>query len=338
MTNMAPSNNHANPYYAPSTSNLCIPLTIAYTCLAHAWLLCLQPFYGKVAVVAEVEQVEPLPISSNDKKKRKSKQKTVLITGSNTGIGLETARTLSTDYGYKVILACRSKDNALRAQAEINNFIVKGNDKDNDSGKAIVLDSILDLSDFSSIQQYVKELQQKFEIIDVLINNAGRNTSGQDQGDGSLDLMFQTNYLGHFYLSKLLMEAGLLQSDGNSSSSSSSKIINVSSVMHHFSHNSLYDIDSVEYWKSRAVVGYHLDTIAETDKKSDETTTKSESSDSSTSNMPDGVYSATKLAAILHCVEWNRRYPRGVKAMAVNPGAVNSDIWRGFPNWMRRVF
>jgi NAD(P)-dependent dehydrogenase (short-subunit alcohol dehydrogenase family) len=207
-------------------------------------------------------------------------------------------------HGYDVILACRSKDKALQAQQQIN-----GDGSDRHDGSAIVLDSILDLSDFTCIEAYVQNVQTTISQIDVLIQNAGRNTSGK--GQGKLDLMFQSNYLGHFYLSKLLMEAGLLKKG-------ESKIVNVSSVMHHFCRDPHHDVDTVDYWKSRAVVGYS-------------------SSSGNDDKMPDGVYSATKLAAILHGVEWNRRYP-GVPALAVNPGAVNSDIWRGFPSWMRSMF
>ena len=87
--------------------------------------------------------------------------------------------------------------------------------------------------------------------------------------------------------------------------------------MHHFTWDAYDDIDEIDYWKSRAVIGHN--------------------SDDDDDEMPEGVYAATKLAAILHCVEWNKRYP-GIPAMVVNPGAVNSDIWRGFPSWMRSIF
>lgn len=70
----------------------------------------------------------------------------------------------------------------------------------------------------------------------------------------------------------------------------------------------------VDYWKSRAY--YDM-----------------------SKKLPD-VYSSTKLAAILHAVHLNHQYgeTHGIYAMAVNPGAVNSDIWRGFPDWMKAIF
>jgi NAD(P)-dependent dehydrogenase (short-subunit alcohol dehydrogenase family) len=235
-------------------------------------------------------------------------KKIAIITGSNTGIGYEAAKRLVQQYGWEVILACRSKDKALAAQQEINNYYNKNDENDNGSsssnnrkeGKAVVLDSVLDLSDFESIRRFAKEVREKYDRVDILINNAGRNTSGQS---GKLDLMFQSNYLGHFLLTNLFLEDLQKSSDGG-------KVINVSSVMHHFCGSE--SKASVGYWKERAL--YRPDPLP-------------------------GVYSASKLAAILHSIELNRRYGKqGLFSLAVNPGSVNSDIWRGFPGWMRTIF
>src|SRR6266498_5570304 len=76
--------------------------------------------------------------------------KTVLITGGNKGIGLETTR-LFLQFGYKVIIVARDfSDGAL--QASIN-----------------VMMKQFDLLDIDQIPQLISELGH----IDVLINNAG---------------------------------------------------------------------------------------------------------------------------------------------------------------------
>jgi NAD(P)-dependent dehydrogenase (short-subunit alcohol dehydrogenase family) len=50
-------------------------------------------------------------------------------------------------------------------------------------------------------------------------------------------------------------------------------------------------------------------------------------------------YSTSKLAQVLFSNEFNRRYAtRGVIAISVSPGSVNSDIWRGFPKCVEVAF
>ena len=239
-----------------------------------------------------------------------------VVTGSNTGIGYETARRLVQEHGWDVILACRSKDKALAARNRINEHVADSSGNSGPVGKAIVLEPVLDLSDFDSIRKYANALKSEYDSIDVLINNAGLNTSGRSPGNPELNLMFQSNFLGHFLLTDQLLKQELLLSTLKDGESRAAKVINLSSVMHHFSKGDLLDgnefesIESPDYWKRRAL---------------------------HTENPPSGVYAASKLAAILHSVELNKRYgDKNLTAIAVNPGGVNSDIWRGFPMWLRR--
>ena len=85
--------------------------------------------------------------------------KVAIVTGSNTGIGLETARTL-VDSGWNVILACRSRDKALKAASEIRGM-----------GQPLVV-ATLDLSSFSSIKEFAKTIRGRYSKVHVLINNA----------------------------------------------------------------------------------------------------------------------------------------------------------------------
>ncbi len=286
--------------------NQCYALTLLYSCFAHAWLALINRSARGKNPIANL----PPP--------RGATRKLAIVTGSNTGIGLETARRLVREYGWDVILACRSKDKALIAMSRINDYNTESNDDRRSRGKAIVLEPVLDLSDFESIRNYADFLKSEYDKIDVLINNAGLNTSGRSPGNPELDLMFQSNYLGHFLLTALLLKNKLLISSSTSGGDGSkSKVINLSSVMHHFSKgdllggNEFESIESQDYWKRRAFY--------------------------SEKNAPGNTYSASKLAAILHSAELNRRYgDQHLTAIAVNPGAVNSDIWRGFPVWVRR--
>ena len=300
-----------DPFFHISKLNTYYALTAVYTCVAHVW----------VAVVSRKAGGKN-QISYSFPPSNEVTKKLAIVTGSNTGIGFETAKRLVREYGWDVILACRSKDKALIARNLINDDYNKYNTNSDScsNGKAIVLEPVLDLSDFNSVRKYVDAIQNEYDNIDVLINNAGRNSGGRSPGNPELDLMFQSNYLGHFLLTELLLKNELLLSSStttNGSGKGGNKVINLSSAMHHFSKgdalegNGFESVASPDYWKRRAMY--------------------------SEKDTPDNLYSATKLAAILHSVELNRRYSdKNLMSIACDPGGVNSNIWRGFPLWVRR--
>ena len=74
--------------------------------------------------------------------------KTVIVTGSNTGIGKETAKDLA-KRGAKVIMACRNLDRANKAAEEIKSSI----------SDASIQVMKLDLASFSSVRQFAKEVK-----------------------------------------------------------------------------------------------------------------------------------------------------------------------------------
>ena len=174
-----------DPYISVSNLNKCYILTILYSCVAHVWLALVNKTAGEKNRIA-------FPASKEVTKK------IAIVTGSNTGIGFETAKRLVREYGWDVILACRSKDKALIARNKINDYDKDRSVDSRSHGNAIVLEPVLDLSDFDSVHKYVDAIQKEYDHIDVLINNAGRNTSGRSPGNPEFDLMFQSNYLGHF--------------------------------------------------------------------------------------------------------------------------------------------
>src|SRR5687768_17258477 len=89
--------------------------------------------------------------------------KTCIVTGSNTGIGKETALGLAR-MGAQVALVCRDRARGEEAQREIKQ--VSGNEQ---------IDLFLaDLSSQQEIRQVAQELQAHYDQIHVLINNAGR--------------------------------------------------------------------------------------------------------------------------------------------------------------------
>ena len=85
----------------------------------------------------------------------------------------------------------------------------------------------LDLADLASVKSFADVVKKEFPVIDMLINNAGYAYYGGSQTltkDG-FEITFQTNHLGHFYLTSLLIDNILASQKGP-------KIINVSSVAH----------------------------------------------------------------------------------------------------------
>lgn len=88
--------------------------------------------------------------------------KIFIVTGANTGLGLETTRAL-VKRGATVILACRNIDRANEAIKKIR--------EETQSGEMIALE--LDLADFDSIKAFVALIKEKYPKFDCLINNAG---------------------------------------------------------------------------------------------------------------------------------------------------------------------
>ncbi|WP_372758722.1 SDR family oxidoreductase [Litorivivens sp.] len=123
-----------------------------------------------------------------------SEQKTLIITGSNAGIGYTTALQAAKE-GQRVIMACRNQSKADAARQTIVDA-VPGAD---------VLVRILDLSSFDSIRQFAASIEQEFDHIDALINNAGMMPSTLEHTTEGFEMQFGVNYLGHFLLTHLLI-------------------------------------------------------------------------------------------------------------------------------------
>ncbi|KAM9425049.1 dehydrogenase/reductase SDR family member 13-like [Pholidichthys leucotaenia] len=139
--------------------------------------------------------------------------KTVIVTGSNTGIGKYTATDLA-KRGARVILACRSKERGEAALADIKR----------ESGSNQVVFMQLDLGSLKSVRSFAETFLKNEARLDILINNAGIYMQGRTS-DG-LGLMFGVNHIGHFLLTNLLLER--LKKCGPS------RVVNVSSIGHNF--------------------------------------------------------------------------------------------------------
>ena len=140
-------------------------------------------------------------------------ERTVLVTGANTGIGLATASALA-GQGWRVWVACRSEAKGAAAVASIQ--AATGND-------AVFL-LMLDLADLSSVRDCAKSFLEPYEPLHVLINNAGVGGARGVTKQG-FELMFGVNHLGHFLLTQLLLERLV--------SSGPARVVTVSSDAHY---------------------------------------------------------------------------------------------------------
>jgi NAD(P)-dependent dehydrogenase (short-subunit alcohol dehydrogenase family) len=146
-----------------------------------------------------------------------------VITGANTGIGLETAKALA-GHGATVVLACRDPKKAQEAQAAVAAASPRG--------EASVVR--LDLASLASVRDAAQQIGEQYQSVDLLINNAGLMWPPQGYTADGFELQFGVNHLGHFALTGLLLDR--LGGDG-------ARVVTVSSVGHRRGQIDLADPD-----------------------------------------------------------------------------------------------
>jgi NAD(P)-dependent dehydrogenase (short-subunit alcohol dehydrogenase family) len=130
--------------------------------------------------------------------------RTFVVTGANSGLGLETARRLA-EHGAHVIMTARDPEKGRAAAAGL-------------PGSVEV--RTLDLADLESVSRFAAGVEHA----DVLVNNAGVMMTPKRTTAQGFELQFGTNHLGHFALTALLypvLRAG-----------SAPRIVTVSSTLH----------------------------------------------------------------------------------------------------------
>jgi|TARA_B100001964_G_scaffold184221_1_gene204084 NAD(P)-dependent dehydrogenase (short-subunit alcohol dehydrogenase family) len=203
--------------------------------------------------------------------------KLVVVTGGSAGLGIETVRVLA-KCGAKVVTTVRDQAKGQDALDLIRKTVP-------DADVDLVT---LDLFDLDSVRKCGREIAEKYPKIDTLINNAGVMAAPLSRTKEGLEIHLGTNFLGHYVLTKYLMN--------NVIKAAPSRIINLTSSAHRISPYRIDDpfFEKEEYNKLAA-------------------------------------YGQSKTASVLFTLELDRRYQdRGVRATAVHPGLIDTELGRHF--------
>ncbi|KAH6805900.1 Rossmann-fold superfamily protein [Perilla frutescens var. frutescens] len=219
---------------------------------------------------------------------------TVIVTGGAGGIGLETARVLALRNAH-VIIGARNMESANEANQLILN-----------ATKTARVDLLkLDLASFKSIKAFADHFIALNLPLNILINNAGIMFCPYQLSQDGIEIQFATNYLGHFYLTNLLLDK---MKETAKSTGIEGRIVNLSSIAHIHTYRGGIRFENINDKR-----GYD-------DKRS---------------------YGQSKLANILHANELSRRFKAegvNITANAVHPGFIMTNLYQYSSIWIKKVF
>jgi len=137
-----------------------------------------------------------------------------VVTGANSGLGLESAKALA-GAGAHVVMAARTQEKAKAAYDEIL-------EAHPESSLEIVR---LDLASLDSVRAAAEDISEKHPQIDILINNAGLMAMPERRTEDGFEMQFGVNHLGHW-----VFTAGLLKS---LLAAPAARVVTVTSTAHH---------------------------------------------------------------------------------------------------------
>jgi retinol dehydrogenase-12 len=159
--------------------------------------------------------------------------KTILITGSTDGIGLETARQLA-QQGHEIVLHGRSLEKIQLARDEILRA----------APEAALLTAHADFSNLPDVARMAQDLAVRLPQLDVLVNNAGVYMTRRELTHDGFEMTLGVNHLAHFMLTSQLLS--LLRK------SPEPRVVTVSSMVHA---GGRIDFDNMN--SQRSFDGYH---------------------------------------------------------------------------------
>ncbi|TLS30649.1 hypothetical protein PpBr36_02758 [Pyricularia pennisetigena] len=226
--------------------------------------------------------------------------KVYIVTGSNTGIGMQLARILHSK-NAKVYIAARDQ-----AKAEAAAESIKASNPSSAGSLAFLR---LDLADLTTIKASVDEFLSKEKQLHVLFNNAGVMMPPQRSKTAQgYELQLGINNVGTFLFTRLLTP--ILTTTAAASSPGSVRVVWVSSSMAEIASPSPGGVPLDK-----------LDDLASND-----------------SISPRVKYGISKAGNYLHATEYARRFgDKGIVSVALNPGNLRSDLARHL-NSLQKAF
>ncbi|KAI3713478.1 hypothetical protein L1987_72056 [Smallanthus sonchifolius] len=216
------------------------------------------------------------------------------FSSATSGIGAETARVLA-KRGARLVIPARN----LKAAEETKARIIS------EFRDSQIILMFLDLSSVKSVRRFASEFKALNMPLNILINNAGKFSYDHGISEDGIEMTFATNYLGHFLLTKLLLEKMVVTTK---TTGIQGRIVNVSSGIHTwFSGDLIRSLGQMTRDKWYGTITLQ--------------------------NQYDGTraYAISKLANVLHTKELARRLKlmeANVTVNCVHPGIVKTGLTR----------
>ncbi|KAF4087405.1 hypothetical protein AMELA_G00095190 [Ameiurus melas] len=162
--------------------------------------------------------------------------KVAIVTGGTRGIGYEIVKRLL-NLGMQVIIASRDQQQGRVAVETLRK----------ESSEAQVDFELLDLASQSSVREFVRRFKERKLPLHVLLNNAAVMLVPEEKTEDGFELHFSVNYLGHFLLTRLLLDTL-----ARSGMEECSRVISICSSAHYVSDRNLWDFRSLRDYSSHA--------------------------------------------------------------------------------------
>ena len=162
--------------------------------------------------------------------------KTIFITGASGGIGLQSARGLA-GQGANIVMVGRDRERTSQAVEFVKT----------QTGNQSVSYLLADLSSIQEVRRLAQEFKDKYQTLDVLLNNAGAIFLTRKVSVDGYEMSLALNHLNYFLLTDLLLD--MLKA------APSARIVNVASRAHYRGHVNFDDLQSQHGFNGNRVYG-----------------------------------------------------------------------------------